>query len=82
MIAGYTNMEDDWLAETIIGGTVSWEEQEDGTFSQIVVLHFKKRKDITNTVISGVTRKEFFELRLKGEDEWPLNATTLTLGDF
>lgn len=68
--------------ETMIGGTVSWEEQEDGTFSQVVVLHFKKREDLVNTVISGVTKKELFKHMLEGEDNWPLNQTTLTTGSY
>ena len=78
-IADYTNMNDDWMSETILGGDLSWEEQEDGTFSQIVVLHLKNGQDITNIVQAGLSRKEFFELRLKGDDQWPPTETTLTL---
>lgn len=82
MIADYTNMEDDYGNETMTGGDVSWEEQEDGTFSQIVVLHFKNRADLVSVVIEGVTKKELFKVILQGEDNWPLNTTTLTTGSY
>lgn len=71
--------DDDWLNETIMGGEVSWDEQEDGTFTQKVVLHLKDGRDITNIVQSGLSRKEFFELRLKGDDQWPPTETMLSL---
>lgn len=71
--------DDDWLNETILGGEVSWEEQEDGSFTQKVVLHLKDGRDITNIVQSGLSKKELFELRLKGDDQWPPTETTLTL---
>ena len=77
MIADYIDMEDDLTNETMIGGDVSWEEQEDGTFSQIVVLHFRNRGDLVNIIVTGVTKKELFEVKLKGEDNWPLTETIL-----
>lgn len=73
-------MEDKWMNETILDGTVSWEEQSDGTYDQIVYLRLKNGRIIEELMQGGVSKKKFFEMRLKGEDYWPPNETTLTLG--
>ena len=76
-----TLMEDKWMNETFIDGVVSWEEQLDGTYDQIVYLTLKSGRIIEQIMQSGISKKKFFELRLKGDDLWPPTETTLTMGN-
>ena len=80
MIAGYIKMKDDWMSETIIGGTMSWEEQLDGTYTQIVYLRLKNGSTIEQRMREGVNKKEYFMLQLKGDTMWPPTETMLTTG--
>ena len=68
------------MNETCIGGVVGWEEQQAGTYDQIVYLTLKNGRIIEQIMQTGISKKQFFELRLKGDDLWPPTETTLTMG--
>ncbi len=67
--------------QAVIGCTANWVEQTDGTYSLIVTIQCEKTCE-TTVIQQDVSKKELFELRLKGEENWVLNETTLTTGNY